>query len=137
MLRSRLTEAGVAAAIMFGVALSGSSVLQPEVAAADQAPSNQIAIEMGDFYITPSDVVVRANEPVEFVTANVGELRHRVSFQLVGTEERTDLPTANPAEATTAAMTFTVPGTYEMFCPFTGGGIDHRANGMLGTLTVS
>ncbi len=91
---------------------------------------------MGDFYLDPSEVTVRANEPIQFVTANVGEERHRVSVRLLGTDDRVNMETANPGEATTYEMTFTTPGVYEMWCSFTTNGLSHRDAGMLGTITV-
>ena len=134
--RLRLAQVGAAAALMTGTIVALPFSLRPEIAAAQMAPANQVAIIMGDFYLNPSASTVKANEPVQFVTPNVGGERHRVSYRLMGSDERVNGVTAGPGEVTVFDMTFPSAGVYEIWCSFTTNGVAHLDSGMSGAITV-
>lgn len=132
-MRSPLARISPIATLLLA-ALAGMAVVPtPEPAAAQDMQPSPIVVEMHDFSFSPDQIVVRVNEPVQFVLPNMGEQRHRFHIGGFGEEWRSE--TVSPADTMILDLTFTAAGVYELWCPFTTGG-NHRELGMEGTLTV-
>lgn len=88
-----------------------------------------VTIEMkGDkFRFSPSEIKVKQGQKVKVVLASV-DMPHNFyldEFQVVG-------PTAQPGQSTTVEFVATKKGEFEYYCAVG----QHRAKGMVGTLTV-
>ena len=134
-MRTQLALLGAAATLSLS-SLAGVLANPGPVNAAMEREQLTIEIEAGDYYFSPSDIVVAVGQPVEFVATNVGEDRHRVNFQMEGSDDRVRSDDAGPGGVITLETTFTVPGVYQMWCSAATDGVSHRDMGMVGTLTV-
>lgn len=113
----------------------------------DQAGSDKISIEMGDFFFKPSKLTVPAGE-VTISARNVGKVEHELV--LLDTDQDpaklktksngevdedaykvTDELEAEPGDTAKKAVDFT-PGKYAMICNLPG----HYKSGMYGSVTA-
>lgn len=133
-MRSRLALRTPLLALLVVVLAGSSAAPQPEAAAAQPAMSTEIAVVMGDYWFAPAEIVVHANQPVQFISANVGAERHRLDFAAFG--ERWRGQETQSGESATFEISFALPGVYEMWCPYSTDGVPHRSLGMEGTLVV-
>lgn len=120
-----------ARALVFGLGLAAASLPGGTLPVhADQTVSEI----MTDFKFENPDVTVQVGETAHFALVNAGFLPHTMTIE--------DSPAVNilaaPAaplisgESDTLDATFSAPGTYQFWCPVDG----HRAQGMVGTITV-
>lgn len=135
-MRSLLAARGALAGLALGGLLVISENLGADTALAQKARGSQITITMDDYAFRPNAVTVRANEPVRFVLPNAGADRHRVNFQMPGSDDRVRSDDTGGGGTIILDTTFTVPGVYDMWCSTSTDGVSHRDLGMLGTLTV-
>jgi plastocyanin len=136
IVRTRLAQLGMAATLLAGAAIAAPNGLRPEIAAAQPDGTTEVAIIADDYHYDPPDLVVNANEPIQFVMPNIGADRHRLNFQMEGSDERVRSDDTGGGGVVVVTHTFTVPGVYQMWCSATTDGVSHRDLGMVGTLTV-
>jgi plastocyanin len=134
--RTRLAQLGAAATLLAAMAIAPPSPIAPDVAAAQPEGATQVAVIMGDYYFSPSSISVKANEPIQFVAPNIGSDRHRLNFQMAGSDERVRSDDTGEGGIVMLTQTFTTPGVYQMWCSAATDGVSHRDLGMTGTLTV-
>jgi uncharacterized cupredoxin-like copper-binding protein len=105
---------------------------QPTAGGDQTAKSGQqVAVELGDFYIKPSDLSVPAGN-VTFVVSNAGNAPHNLTIQgSSGTVGKT--PNFNKGDPNQDLTVDLQPGTYTWLCTVPG----HASRGMKGTLTVT
>lgn len=99
-------------------AASESTAMQPKV----------IDVEAGSYYYKPNTITVKAGQPVEIVMHSVSLMHDFVIDEL-----NVKMPIVQNGNTGTVEFTPTNPGTYEYYCSVG----DHRAKGMVGTLTVT
>ena len=132
-------------ALVGGIALSLglAGIAAAWAAAPGHTPA---AIEIGIHYshFGPTDITVRAGDPVTFVLRNDDPIDHEWIVGDAATHERHRTGTepvhgSRPTEVSipagssrTTTVTFTTPGTYLYICHLPG----HEAYGMVGTVVV-
>lgn len=91
----------------------------------------QVAVELGDYYIKPTDLSVPAGN-VTFVVSNVGNAPHNLTIE-GGSGNLGKTPNFNKGDPNQDLTVDLQPGTYTWLCTVPG----HASRGMKGTLTVT
>ncbi|MDP2728915.1 MAG: cupredoxin domain-containing protein [Dehalococcoidales bacterium] len=125
---------GLLCSVALLVALSGCSSGSQESATKSQTgasaePAQEIKVDMGDFFYTPSDITVKSGK-VRFVLTNVGATAHRFSIKTGDTVTWTSKNVGAGRESILEVEL--PPGSYNLGCTLG----DHEARGAKGKLTV-
>jgi plastocyanin len=133
-MRNRLAPLAVLPVLVLAV-LAGTVIgARSEANAAQDVQPLMVPVIAEDFRFVPSDMTVRANQPIRFVFMNNGAERHRLNVG--GFDDRWRSEDPGPGDMTTLDAVFTQPGVYEVWCSSVTDAGNHRALGMEGTLTV-
>ncbi len=92
------------------------------------ASGQPAVIEATEFAFTPNTLTVQHGQPVTIQLKNAGTTAHDIT----STDLNFQSAVVQPGDSTTVSFTPQQPGTYTFFCNIDG----HRANGMVGTITV-
>jgi uncharacterized cupredoxin-like copper-binding protein len=93
----------------------------------------EVPVQMGEYFYNPVLVSTIAGQPTRFQLSAGGDVNHLFVIRGHGIDARS--PTVRPGEPVAWDITLAEPGTYEIYCPFTLGGL-HSDLGMIGTLQV-
>jgi plastocyanin len=99
----------------------------------DQDAVLNVPVQAGDFFFNPVGLTTVAGQTTRFHLEDVGAINHLMMVTGQGTEMRS--PTVRPGEPVSWDVVFDTPGTYEIWCSFTAGGV-HKDMGMVATLEV-
>lgn len=91
------------------------------------AGAQEIAVTASAFSFTPTDITIKAGEPVTIMLTST-DLEHDFTVQKYG-----HVVHAMPKKAAKGGLVIDTPGTYRFWCTVKG----HKANGMIGTITVT
>jgi uncharacterized cupredoxin-like copper-binding protein len=91
-------------------------------------------IRLGDFTIEPSSFTVAVGDTVHFNVVNQGAREHNLELELesAGVEQVFFGANLQPGQSDVAEVTFSQPGTYELYCPVGS----HRERGMIASVEV-
>lgn len=134
-MRLRFPLVGSVAALTLTLALAAAMAagIWPGSDAAAAAQAQVVAVDLNEWSISPRHIVVRAAQSVRFDLSNTGGFPH--SLSIAGQGEEWDSDVVAPGEMLDWEVTFTTPGTYQVWCPVFDG--RHRDQGMIGTLIVA
>ena len=155
MIRHRLALI-LLALTLIGVTACGSAGTAASTAGSSAAPI-QITVKGNEFKFDPNQVAWKANQPVQLVFQNTGNLDHELDLSAMPAEnvqvdlgQAGNIPAtaknavqqdaqagkvhvyAGPGKAATVTFTPTQAGTYQFVCNVPG----HKEAGMVGTATV-
>jgi predicted lipoprotein with Yx(FWY)xxD motif len=101
---------------------------------------NEVAVELGEFYVKASTVTLQAGQEYTFVVTNAGVLIHELVIEPAGAVDEpfekgdmeSEIEDIEPGETDTLTWTFDEPGTYQLSCHIPG----HFESGMVVEITV-
>lgn len=121
------------------LAVFGAGILPchggPSTASAQSAPTSavDIRISLTEWALKPAQITVPVGRPVRLLAVNAGILPHALAVEGEGLYVETE--TVGAGQSAPLEITFSVPGTYDLFCPVNAG--QHRALGQEGVLNAT
>jgi plastocyanin len=103
-----------------------------EGSAAEGAVMQTIRISEKEYSLNPSTVTLPKPGTYEFDVTNDGSITHAFNVEESGGGDEAEAGDIDPGSHKTVKFTFSVGGSYEMYCPIDG----HKAQGMAGTIMV-
>jgi uncharacterized cupredoxin-like copper-binding protein len=99
----------------------------------DQEVQDQ-EVQLREFAIEPATFTVAAGETVHLNVTNQGAREHNLELELesAGIDQVLFGANLQPGQSDTAEVTFSQPGTWELYCPLD----QHRDRGMLASVQV-
>jgi predicted lipoprotein with Yx(FWY)xxD motif/uncharacterized cupredoxin-like copper-binding protein len=121
------------------VASDGAPSASP-VASPAALGENEVAVELGDFYVEPVTLTFEAGVEYTFVVTNAGVLIHEFVIEPAGAVDEpfekndmeSEIEDIQPGETDTLTWTFDEPGSYQLSCHIPG----HFESGMVVEITV-
>ncbi len=132
-----LILAGCGGAGSSGNATSGSSNQSSKTAAGSGgAAIKTIMVKETEYKLDPSKIVLSKPGTYAFKAEDKGKVQHSLEVEgkgVKGEEHEAKLKSIlNPGQSSVLRVTFTKPGTYEIYCPVDG----HKQLGMKGEVVV-
>lgn len=122
------------------VSSDGATPVASPMASPAAMAENEIAVELGEFYVDPSTTTLQAGVEYTFVVTNVGVLIHEMVIEPAGAVDEpfekgdmeSEIEDIDPGETATLTWTFDEPGAYQLSCHIPG----HFESGMVIEITV-
>jgi len=92
----------------------------------------EVRITLSEWALTPARVSVPAGRTIRFQVVNAGVLPHALTVEGAGIFGESE--TIGAGGTASLVITFTLPGTYDVYCPINAG--QHRDLGQEGTLVA-
>jgi plastocyanin len=104
----------------------------PKLAAAQTQPVHEVRVRLDEWTLLPARISVPVGRTIRLMAANAGALAHALAVEGDGTYAESEV--LGSGQVGTLELTFTTPGTYDLYCPLNAG--QHRALGQEGVLVV-